>query len=465
MRTLADVLSNPARVRMAAPESLPGTAEERDGDCPLCGGGGFYRRPRPLDDPAFGRVEPCDCVLGEALDVKRTRLERISNLGNLARFTFGTMDESRGGAWLAEAIETARRFAVSPQGWLVVHGPSGSGKTHLAAAVANARIGSGEPALAWVVPDLLDALRASYRPEEGEPGYQELFELVKGHPFLVLDDIDALPWKDGTPWAREKLFQVINHRSSAALPTVFTVSSKFSALDERLASRFRDGGLSTVVTLAGPAGATYEQVGGMTRERLAEFPLGQFVRGHAACRPEERASLDAAWRVATTWADHPQEWLLFAGGHGCGKTHLAAGIASRCLAEGRGVFFAIVPDLLDHLRAAYAPNAEATFDETFEHVRLADILVLDDLGAHQSSPWAEEKLFQIVNYRWLNKLRTIITTNLTREELIEGHPRLAARILDVHNTTFVGINAPHYTMGHMATRPVARPPARRGARG
>src|SRR6185312_6399514 len=39
--------------------------------CPLCGGGGFVRRERPVDHPRFGKAEPCDCVLDEAEDVRR----------------------------------------------------------------------------------------------------------------------------------------------------------------------------------------------------------------------------------------------------------------------------------------------------------------------------------------------------------------------------------------------------------
>jgi DNA replication protein DnaC len=135
------------------------------------------------------------------------------------------------------------------------------------------------------------------------------------------------------------------------------------------------------------------------------------------------------------------------GANGSGKTHLAAAIAGRSLSGGRSVFFAVVPDLLDHLRRSFAPSAEATYDEVFERVRNAELLVLDDLGAHSSTPWAEEKLYQIVNYRTIARLPTVLTSDLKPEGLLELHPRIYARVMDPHAGQRVEILVPHYSLG------------------
>ncbi|MEO9254887.1 MAG: ATP-binding protein, partial [Tepidiformaceae bacterium] len=116
------------------------------------------RRDRPVDHPRFGKAEPCDCILDEATDVRTNRLERISNLGSLTRFTFDNLiPAGRNGEseWFSTAFATAREYAKGPNGWLVFSGSSGSGKTHLAAAIANERIANGESVLFMVVPDLL----------------------------------------------------------------------------------------------------------------------------------------------------------------------------------------------------------------------------------------------------------------------------------------------------------------------
>ena len=386
------------------------------------------RRERVLDDPRFGKAEPCDCVLDEAHDVRRSRLERISNLGALTRFTFATLTR-KGGDDEHEAADRAREaaltFADDPKGWLVFSGPSGSGKTHLAAAIANRRIEAGYPALFMVVPDMLDHLRGSYDAGEEEIGFDQMFDHVRNAPLLLLDDIDV---SAATPWAKEKLFQIVNHRSNLELPTVFTTATRPQMLEERLATRLSDARLSRVFQLEGEraAGGGYRQVGGMTRERLAEMMFRDLVES-SRWSETERTSFAAAVVTARRFAEEPAGWLVIRGENGCGKTHLAAAVANKALASGLSVFFAVVPDLLDHLRASFAPTSETAYDEVFEQVRNADLLVLDDLGAQQSSPWAEEKLYQIVNYRTLAHAATVVTTNLQPQEFQRLHPRLYAR--------------------------------------
>lgn len=417
--------------------------------------------PRPVEHPRFGKAEPCDCILDEAEDARRTRLQRISNLGTLTRFTFATLiraGRDAEGGHFTRAHDAALAFAAEPQGWLVLCGPSGSGKTHLAAAIANERIARGAPALFMVVPDLLDHLRAGYDATGDEMSFESLFEQVRNAPLLILDDIDAAA---PTDWAKEKLFQVVNHRYNAALPTVFTSGVRPQQLEDRLATRLVDEGLSRVFLLESTGRPRYEQVGGMSRDRLENMSFGNFdVRG-AARSQEQVASLDAAYRVAMAYADHPAGWLTLQGVNGCGKTHLAAAIANRVLRNGGSVFFAVVPDLLDHLRASFAPGKEASYDETFEGVRETGLLVLDDLGAQHTSPWAQEKLYQIVNFRTVTGLPTVVTTDRTLDELQAAHPRIVARLADPGAGAVISILAPHYRLGRP---PEVRAPAPRGRR-
>lgn len=453
MKQLRDLLSKSrsAAISEEISATSPGTAEpepEAVTDCGVCGGAGFVRRERPLDDPMFGRAEPCDCVLQEAEDVRRERLQRIGNLAPMRRYTFTGFDP--GGAEtpaLRSALNAAQDFAADPQGWLVLSGPSGSGKTHLAAAIANARVDAGEPALFLTVADLLDHLRAGYDAEDDELGYEQVFEQVRIAPLLILDDIDAV---SPTPWAREKLFQLLNSRYNETLPTVFTTSLRVDQLDDRFATRLGDPRLSHVVALQGARHAGYRQVGGMTLDRLGGFQFRNFEVRIPGLAPDEQASLDGAYRAAQDFADNPSGWLVFMGPNGCGKTHLAGAIANRALIHGRDVVFAVVPDLLDHLRRSYAPGREDTRDDLFDRVRDCALLVLDDLGAQVSSPWAQEKLYQVVNYRTVAGLPTVVTTDQPFDELRAAHPRIVARVADPRAGMIVTILAPHYGLGRMA---------------
>ncbi len=76
-----------------------------------------------------------------------------------------------------------------------------------------------------------------------------------------------------------------------------------------------------------------------------------------------------AFDVAQHYAEDPMGWLVFGGGYGTRQDHLAAAVANACEQAGVPVIFAIVPDLLDHLRAAFAPNSETTYDALFDKIR------------------------------------------------------------------------------------------------
>ncbi|HCI78570.1 MAG TPA: ATP-binding protein [Ktedonobacter sp.] len=136
-----------------------------------------------------------------------------------------------------------------------------------------------------------------------------------------------------------------------------------------------------------------------------------------------------AYQVAHEFAQDPDGWLLLIGPNGSGKTHLAAAIANQSLDSGSVVLFAVVPDLLDHLRAAFAPTAKEVYDQLFSKMREAELLVLDDLGAQQSSPWANEKLFQLLNYRYNMGMPTVITANPKGLQGVDE--RIRSRLCDV----------------------------------
>ena len=137
-------------------------------------------------------------------------------------------------------------------------------------------------------------------------------------------------------------------------------------------------------------------------------------------------SLEFAYKQARTYAEQLDGWLLLMGPYGTGKTHLAAAIANFALSYGVETIFLTVPDLLDWLRYSYQ-SSDLSFEDRFEELRNVHLLVLDDLGTQNATAWAEEKIFQIVNYRYLNRLPTVLTTNLGLDDL-DG--RISSRLQD-----------------------------------
>ena len=424
--------------------SLPDVDGADEGDaCDRCGGRGWLTFEATVGDPNFGRTVACECRRDERAEEAYSRLVKYSNLGSLARFTFETV-EPEGGDRLAGSLdsyqrahEAARAFAEAPEGWLVILGPHGSGKTILAAAAANRCIDRGHVVFFSHVPDLLDHLRATFSPAS-DIAYSELFEQVKATPLLVLDGLGS---HSTTPWAEEKLGQIINHRYNAALPTIVTSAVSLDALDPYISTRLRSPGLSRVVEIEPERAGSDSPMGGIDPEMLERMSFETFdVRGNNP-NAAQRASLEAALQAASSFADSPDGWLILTGDTGVGKTHLAVAIAGRQIERGQRVVFSFVPDLMDYLRDTFDPESPVRYDRVFEEVKTAPLLVLDDFGKERRSEWAVEKLYQIIVHRHNVRLPTVITS---MREFSEERDPVISRILDPSLSTLVRFDAPDY---------------------
>ena len=453
MEDLGEILRRLAIRNTSGDRPLLPDVEEGEA-CERCGGRGWLTVEAAVGDPDFGRLIACSCRQDEREEEAYSRLLKYSSLGNLARFTFETV-EPEGGDRLAgsrdsyeRAYQAARDFAEAPEGWLVILGPHGSGKTILAAAAANRCIDRGHVVFFSHVPDLLDHLRATFSPAS-DIAYSELFEQVKSTPILVLDGLGS---HSTTPWAEEKLGQIINHRYNAALPTVVTSAASLDALDPYVSTRLRSPSLSRVVEIEPERAQSQSLVGRIDPEMLERMTFETFdVRGNNPSA-SERASLEAALQAASSFADSPDGWLILTGDTGVGKTHLAVAIAGRQIERDQRVVFSFLPDLMDHLRDTFDPESPVRYDRVFEEVRSAPLLVLDDFGKERRSEWAVEKLYQIIVHRHNVRLPTVITST---SELLEKRDPVISRILDPSLSTLVRVEAPDYRekMRRMPGRP------------
>lgn len=142
--------------------------------------------------------------------------------------------------------------------------------------------------------------------------------------------------------------------------------------------------------------------------------------------PGVRPAFDACQQFAAA----PTGTLYLSGTYGCGKTHLAIAIALACLDRGVPVLFQTAPDFLRALRATFGTEAAGQYEAVFALAANIEVLVIDDLGAQKNSDWAAEQLFQLINHRYLRRLPTVITSNLTAAQIEQQSPRLASRLAD-----------------------------------
>jgi DNA replication protein DnaC len=420
-----------------------------DQACPVCQGMGVIKYAVEPGDARFGKLFRCPNNPLEGDYDHQLRMRRLSNLDAFTDRTFENFELEIPGYTQQEtqvlrvACNTARKFARDLDGWLLLEGSYGTGKTHLAAAIGNVRLSRGDQVLFITTPDLLDHLRSTFSPNS-ETGYDEMFERVRNTGLLILDDLGV---ENPSEWAKEKLFQLLNHRYTRRMATVITTNVDLDTLDPRIRSRLLDLNVIHRVSMMVPdyRNNTPNQRGQLLSRlpMYANMTFETFDVHHKATA-EEQQKLNHAAHSAYQYAQNPENWLLFTGDFGTGKTHLAAAVANyRRNVHREDVMFLTVPDLLDYLRTTFAPDSPVTFDKLFDQVRNVPLLVLDDLGTESVKSWAQEKLFQILDYRYVGQMPTIITM---AKEMSEISPRILSRLLDPRICKIIEIRMQGYAL-------------------
>ena len=152
-------------------------------------------------------------------------------------------------------------------------------------------------------------------------------------------------------------------------------------------------------------------------------------------------SLGAAEEFA---AQPDARWLVLWGERGSGKSHLCAATDNHLRASGIPSVFITAPELMSSLKEAldFQQNTDReTYTGRLDIFKKAIVLILDDLGAESRTIWSNGVLFEILDYRYRNRLPTMIATNVPPDQF---DPRIASRMQDTSLSMVIENAAPDF---------------------
>lgn len=187
------------------------------------------------------------------------------------------------------------------------------------------------------------------------------------------------------------------------------------------------------------AAAELNQNAPLSRSRFDNFKLEHYPEKddtkNASPREIMKQNLEDCKKFAEEFSGKGNG-IFMIGATGLGKTHLSLSIANVVIEKGFCVVYASVPEIIRKLQDELINKK---VDTTMSLILSSDLLILDDLGAENSSDWCVSTLYEIINTRQNHDLPMIINTNLSARQLKEiYHDRLSSRMMSMKTLLFFG---------------------------
>lgn len=129
--------------------------------------------------------------------------------------------------------------------------------------------------------------------------------------------------------------------------------------------------------------------------------------------------------IANDYCSHFEEYkengvnLIFFGFVGTGKTLLAAAIANELIAKFYSVKFTSVLKLVAELKGSYSENSPTSHNEIIEEHSQYDLLILDEIGVQNNTPWELNVLYELINRRYEKNYPSLVIANIDPKNLVD----------------------------------------------
>lgn len=243
--------------------------------------------------------------------------------------------------------------------------------------------------------------------------YQELVKQILADP-----DIAAFI-------QQEQLSQAEIQRSISKFNQYITERNRFLLKDEAYIAK---GYKPILIKNEGYADVSYEETPELIEQERQEAIRGRLnlINLPASLKEASLAQVDLddigryqAFELLTNFvADYPnyQKAIYLYGDFGVGKSYMMAALAHD-LSEKRGVSTTLLhyPSFVLDVKNAISSGQ---VKEKIDDVKLAQVLILDDIGAEQSSPWMRDEILQVIlQHRMQENLPTFFTSNFNFVDL------------------------------------------------
>ncbi|MGN0612588.1 MAG: ATP-binding protein [Porcipelethomonas sp.] len=174
------------------------------------------------------------------------------------------------------------------------------------------------------------------------------------------------------------------------------------------------------------------------------FDLSLYRGSDPASTEKYRNIMSRIYSLCRNYADNfslSSENILMFGRTGLGKTHLSLAIANEVLKKGFNVLYDSSLNYLNQIEKEHFGRDNSGSD-TLTQLLSADLLILDDLGSEYDKQFYVSTIYNIINTRLNKGLPTIISTNLSHEEMLKKYDeRIISRLFAIYESfEFVGMD-------------------------